>query len=263
MIFIPIFIFCLGLLVGSFLNVVIFRLNTGRSVVTGRSRCDRCDRTLSWYELVPVFSFLGLRGKCRSCQTELSFQHPIIELLTGIVFALLYTTIVMADPLSLVTWATFVFALVISSLLIVITVYDFKHKIVPDKIVYPFILISFLSVFWGLFFGGATFNLLNALIAGPALALPFFLLWFFSQGRAMGFGDVKLALGIGWLVGIEGSLTVFLLSFWIGAIVGLFLLAISKRHSFKSEVPFAPFMITALAITVIWGITVQQIFPLW
>ncbi|MFS6809963.1 prepilin peptidase, partial [Staphylococcus aureus] len=95
------------------------------------------------------------------------------------------------------------------------------------------------------------------------LSAPFFFLWFFSKGRLMGFGDVKLALGVGFLVGIAGSITVFLLSFWLGAIIGLLLIAVSKVHGLKSEIPFAPFMIVALGFVALWGVSVSSLFPIW
>lgn len=261
MIVLPIIIFGLGLIIGSFLNVVILRLNTGRSVAKGRSKCARCSRTLSWYELIPVFSFLGLRGKCKTCKTQISFQYPFVELITGIVFVLLYTKTILVSGLTMGPLITFIGGGIIASLLIVMTIYDLKHKIIPDKIVYPFIVFSLLSVFWNAFTIPG-FMIVPAILSGIVLSAPFFFLWFFSKGRAMGFGDVKLALGIGWLVGMIGSVTVFLLSFWIGAIVGLLLMAVAHSRM-KSEIPFAPFLVIALFLVSICGVTVQTLFPLW
>ncbi len=152
-------------------------------------------------------------------------------------------------------------SLAITSLLIVITVYDIRHKIIPDNIVYPFIAISLLSIFWKYFFTPG-FNIAPAVISGILLSVPFFFLWFFSKGKAMGFGDVKLALGIGWLVGISGSIAVFLLSFWIGAVVGLLLMASSKAEM-KSQIPFAPFLLVAYFIVSVWGVNLSTLFPIW
>ncbi len=258
----PVIIFGLGLIVGSFLNVVIFRLNTGRSIATGRSKCARCSKTLSWHELIPVFSFLSQRGKCRSCKAPVSFQYPLVELITGLVFVLMYTHIVLAQGFVLSSWIAFLFSMIIASLLIVITVYDLRHKIIPTKISYPFIALSLISVVWK-FLTIPGFSFGNALLAGLLLAAPFFFLWFFSKGRWMGFGDVLLALGMGPLVGITGAITVFLLSFWIGALAGLVLIAFSKAYGIKSEVPFAPFMVAALFIVGIFGVTLSTLFPLW
>lgn len=262
MVFLPVIIFIFGLLIGSFLNVVILRLNTGRSIANGRSKCATCDRTLSWYELIPVFSFLSLRGKCRTCKTQISFQYPFVELITALLFVILYTRIILQQGFDLCSWIAFLFSVTVGAMLIVITIYDLRHKIIPDKIVYPFIVLSFVSIIWKV----ATipsFSFLNAILAGFALSAPFFFLWFFSKGKLMGFGDVKLALGIGWLVGLAGSVTVFLLSFWFGAIVGLLLLGLSKAHGMKSEIPFAPFMIFALFVVGVYGVTLSNLFPIW
>lgn len=261
MILLPIVVFGLGLIIGSFLNVVILRLNTGRSIATGRSTCARCSTKLSWYELVPVFSFLGLRGKCKTCKEHISFQYPLVELITGIIFVLLYTKEILPMGFTFISTVSFLGGATIASLLIVMLVYDAKHKIIPDTVVYPFIVLAGLSVLWKSFTTSGTV-VVPLIISGLLLATPFFLLWFFSKGKAMGFGDVKLALGMGALVGIAGSITIFLLSFWIGAIVGLLLIA-SSRAGMKTQIPFAPFLIIALFLVSICGVTIQSLFPLW
>ncbi len=262
MILLPLFIFGLGLIIGSFLNVVILRINTGRSMVTGRSACARCNRTLAWYDLVPVLSFLALRGKCRTCKTDISFQYPFVELITAITFVLLYSHTLTTFGLTGMALLVFAFLATIASLLIVIFVYDIRHHIVPDSVVYSFIILSVAAVVWRtLVLGQGGFGI--GIIQGVIVALPFFLLWACSKGRLMGFGDVKLALGMGWLLGLSVGLAAFIFSFWIGAVVGLVLLAISRRHSMKSQIPFAPFLILGLAIAGLWGIGILTLFPLW
>ncbi len=261
MIFLPIIIFGLGLIIGSFLNVVILRLNTGRSIANGRSKCTRCSNTLSWYELIPVFSFIGLRGKCRTCKNPISFQYPVVELVTALTFIVLYTKILLPQGFNFVSILSFIGTLTIASLLIVIMVYDFKHKIIPDKIVIPFIVISFFSIIWK----ALTINnfvVLPYILAGFAVAAPFFLIWLISKGKAMGFGDVKLALGMGWLLGMSLGFSMFFLSFWIGSVVGLLLIALSHAK-LKSQIPFAPFLIIALFIVSVWNISLQTLFPIW
>ncbi len=262
MILIPLLVFAFGLLVGSFLNVVILRINTGRSVATGRSKCARCDRTLAWYELVPVFSFLGLRGKCRTCKIDISFQYPLVELATAIVFIVAYTRLVIVGGFTAHAWLLFLFAVVAASLLIVIAVYDMRHKIIPDIIVYPFILLSIVAVFYRAF-AAPHVPLWTGLVSGVLVALPLFLIWYFSKGRAMGFGDVKLMLGIGWILGLAAGFTALLLAFWIGGIAGLFLLGLTRKYRMKSEVPFGPFLIIAFCIVALWGVTIQTLFPVW
>lgn len=262
MILLPLVVFAIGLLIGSFLNVVVLRMNTGRSVVTGRSACARCNHTLRWYELVPVFSFIGLRGKCRTCRNHISVQYPIVELITGIVFMLLYTKFLIGG-FTLGAWITFGFAAVVAALLIVITVYDLRHKIIPDQVVYPLMLLAFASIIWRAVQDPYTTSAWGLILGGLVVALPFFVLWYFSKGRAMGFGDVKLALAIGWLVGITQGFTAVLLAFWIGAIVGLVLVGISRRYGMKSEIAFGPFLVIGLCIVVFWGVTIQSLFPVW
>src|SRR3989344_7311171 len=132
-IFIIIF-FTLGLIIGSFLNVVIYRLHTGKSL-GGRSTCMSCSTTLSWYELIPVFSFLGLKGRCKNCSTKISIQYPLVELATGLIFASLF--------LKLQTFGvSYVYYALMFSLLVVIAVYDLKHKIIPDKLSFIFGLLA-------------------------------------------------------------------------------------------------------------------------
>ncbi|MES2225091.1 MAG: prepilin peptidase [Patescibacteria group bacterium] len=262
MLLLPLFIFIFGLIIGSFLNVVILRMNTGRSIANGRSKCARCSVPLSWYELIPVFSYLGLRGKCKTCSEHISFQYPIVELLTGITFTILYGAALHAHGFTLIGLLVFLFSIKVASLLIIIFVYDIKHSIIPDAIVYLFILLSLVSIAWNMF-------LIPGFAAGPAIvygvlvALPFFLLWYFSKGAFMGFGDVKLALGMGWLLGLVGGFSAVMFSFWIGGIVGLFLLAVSRKHSMRSQVPFAPFLILGTFIVGVWGITLTSLFQLW
>lgn len=262
MIFLPVLIFFLGLLVGSFLSVVIIRMNTGRSVVSGRSMCMTCSRTLAWYELVPVFSFLALRGKCRTCKREISFQDPFVELITGILFVLLYSTYVIGGGFTAIAWAQFAFASIVAALAIVMGVYDLRHKIIPDSVVFPFITLSLVAVIWQAFVVQlGSFEVL--LFRGVVVALPFFLLWHFSKGRAMGFGDVKLALGIGWLLGLVKGFTAIIYSFWLGAIVGIFLIAYSKRFHLKSEVPFAPFLLVGLFLVGVLQLTLETLPLVW
>lgn len=262
MIFIPIIVFGLGLIIGSFLNVVILRLNTGRSIAKGRSKCPRCSNVLSWYELIPVFSFLGQKGKCRSCKAPISFQYPLIELITALVFVLIYTHIILDQGFTIYAWVSFLFSTIVASLLIVVTVYDIRHKIIPPKISYPFVILGFISIIWKVMTIPG-FSFINNVLAGLLLAAPFFFLWFFSKGKWMGFGDIVLALGIGWLVGTTGAIAVFLLSFWIGALAGLVLIAFSNAYGIKSEVPFAPFLVLALFIVGVFGVTLSTLFPIW
>ncbi len=270
-------LFVFGAIIGSFLNVVILRYNTGRTL-QGRSSCHSCGTTLTWIDLVPVFSYVFLRGKCRTCTSKISGQYVIVEILTGMLFALsgwfwmgkyipLDTPEMMSTPISpRFILLKLILTLIIVSFLVVITVYDYKHKIIPNGFVYAFAAVAFIFNCFAPQQDSIAFMWpeLTTIVAGPALALPFYLLWLFSGGRWMGLGDAKLALGIGWMLGLTQGISALLIAFWLGAIVSVILLifqevwkGLSKenmfRHKFKlprlnmkSEIPFAPFLIIGL-----------------
>lgn len=141
------FIFVFGTICGSFLNCVIYRLEIGESFLKGRSYCPHCKHVLTWQDLIPIFSFLILKGKCRYCHQKISWQYPLVELATGILFVstLIYffsKTSILVN--SAMTELTSIYYLVIACFLIIIFVYDLKHYIIPDKVIYPAIAIAFL-----------------------------------------------------------------------------------------------------------------------
>jgi prepilin signal peptidase PulO-like enzyme (type II secretory pathway) len=242
-IFVGIF-FVFGLIIGSFLNVVILRLNTGRSF-DGRSGCMSCMHKLSWYELIPVFSFLGLGGRCKDCKSKISIQYPLVEFITGVIFALLFFKFQELFYYNIFVFGfTFFYYAFAFSLLFVITVYDLRHKIIPDSLAIIFGLLAFLGLF---LFNNTIFSFhiptLADFSAGFLIALPFALFWFVSSGRWMGLGDAKLAVGLGWLLGMSQVFSATVIAFWIGAIIGLLLVIFSKRYGMKSEIPFAPYLV--------------------
>jgi leader peptidase (prepilin peptidase)/N-methyltransferase len=247
--------FVLGAIIGSFLNVVILRMNTGKGL-TGRSICFSCSRTLSTLELIPIVSFFAQGCKCRGCKRRISWQYPIVEIVTGLIFALIISNASMLS-LGVEQWLSYsVFYAIAFSLLVVIAGYDMRHKIIPDKAVYAFISLSFfapLVTFDALpYFGSAW---IDHIVAGLALALPFALIWFFSRGRLMGFGDAKLALGIGFLLGLSQGVAAIMLAFWIGAVVGVILLLLKRTNlTIKSEIPFAPFLALGGAIAFLFHV---------
>lgn len=236
--------FLLGLIIGSFLNVVICRYNTARSF-GGRSMCLSCSEEIDWHDLVPLFSFLVLRGRCRSCQSKISWQYPLVEFITGIIFALLFW------KFEYLFWSgAWLFALHLAfyaaafSLALVIAVYDLKHKIIPDVVVFVFGALAFL----GLFLFQAGFFLphwpsLWDMSVGIFAALPFAALWFLSRGTWMGLGDAKLMLGLGWLLGAQNTVFALFIAFGLGFLVGVAMLIVSKKYHLRSEIPFAPFLV--------------------
>ncbi len=241
---IAIIFFVFGIIIGSFLNVVILRYNTGRTL-GGRSACMTCVRSLSWYELIPVGSFLIQNGKCRGCKSKISIQYPLVEVITGFIFSaifLKFQNLFWMDTTAFTV--TLVFYSILFSLLLIIAVYDIRHKIIPDLLCAIFGIIAFIGLF--LFSAGSFAPHCPGLydfLAGPILALPFAFIWLISKGKWMGLGDAKLAVGLGWMLGLSLGFSALILSFWIGAVVGILLLTFSKNHSAKTEIPFAPFLV--------------------
>ncbi|MDP2664327.1 MAG: prepilin peptidase, partial [bacterium] len=221
--FFSVVIFLLGLIIGSFLNCLIYRLETEESFWKGRSFCPRCRHKLSWQDLIPVLSFFLLRRKCRYCKELISWQYPLIEIATGLLFLLIFN------------FQFSIFNFIIASLLIVIFVYDLKYYIIPDKIVYPAILVSGI---WYTVYGLALYTVYSALGAA-AFFLSIVLL---SRGKWMGFGDVKLAFLMGLFLGWPNVFIALFLAFFIGAVLGVILI-ISGKKQLSSEIPFGPFLV--------------------
>jgi len=244
--------FVFGAVIGSFLNVVSLRLNTGVGL-DGRSMCMACGKTLTWKELVPIASFFLQGGKCRNCKGKISWQYPLVEAATGALFALIFWKFggLSGSPVFLLPTLIYLIA---TCLLVVVTVYDIRHKIIPDRLVYAFDAIALISVF----IGGT--SLVHAphlwtLAAGPLLAAPFALLWLVSKGTWIGLGDAKLVLGIGWLLGLNGGANAVILAFWVGAVVGVaWMLASYGRWKRRVEIPFGPFLIAGMYLALIFGI---------
>ncbi|MFZ2556151.1 MAG: prepilin peptidase [Minisyncoccia bacterium] len=258
----------LGLIFGSFANVVILRY--GKKSIGGRSVCPACGTTLKWYELLPVLSWLALRGKCGTCSARISIQYPIVEMLMATGF--LAVGLAPSPLLVQVLGAAIVF------LFVVIAVYDTYTMLMPDQWVFSFAALALASSAYALFVSGTEWTpILILLAAGPAVALPLFCMWYFSDGAWMGFGDVKFSLGIGWLLGTAYGLLALVYAFILGAVVGLFLLSIPRLlvalrkigitsfqeggtgFTMKSEVPFGPFLI--LGTSIIWLATLYSYEP--
>jgi len=232
------FIFSLGLAVGSFLNCLIYRLETGPDLLKRRSFCPYCKNILSWPDLIPILSFLFLKGKCRYCQQKISRQYPLVEIATAIIFLLISLTIS--------NFYTMVYLLLISCFLIVIFVYDLKHYLIPDKLIYPAIFLAFLYQL-------SNFSIfLNPLLSAILSSAPFLLIVLISKGKWLGLGDVKLTFFMGLFLGFPNILVALFFSFLIGAIIGMGLV-ISRQKTLKSEIPFGPFLVTGTFISLFWG----------
>ena len=229
---IAIALFALGSILASFMAVVSERLHTGQSWVNDRSRCNSCSEELHAIDLVPVVSWLFLRGRCRKCGSKVPYAYAVGELALGMLFVLSYLSLGLT--LSLVP---FLLALVT---LTFIVLYDLRHTIVPP--ISSTLLIVFSAAYATLAYG-LTPMLGSALMMAGIVGLGFFLLFALSRGRAMGLGDAPVALALALLVGGSMALPGLLFSFWIGAVVGIgILVSHPKGHRIGIEVPFVPFL---------------------
>ncbi len=250
-----IFSFIAGTIIGSFLNVVAIRFNTGKGI-NGRSMCMACGKTLTWQELIPILSFLIQSGSCRKCRSKISWQYPVVEFLAGVFFVLIFYTF---PPVALLQGITTFIYLLITCLLLVISVYDIKHKIIPNPLVYTFGAVSLLNLFVGgsSLIHGTTWL---AVLAGPILALPFASIWYFSKGTWMGLGDAKLVLGIGWLLGLNEGINAIVLAFWIAAVISIaWLYATQKKFKPRTEIPFGPYLILGMYLVLLFGLQVMDL----
>lgn len=253
-------IFIFGLIIGSFLNVVIFRMGSGRTL-GGRSKCMSCGKVLKWYMLFPLLSYIFQRGRCSYCKAKLSMQYPIIEALTGllVVMAAVHSgvSLFFFEPISFVKFLIDGIAL---ATLVLIATYDVRHKIIPDQLSFTFAITGLLALGMRAYMGEWP-NLMPLfvsapkwldLVAAPLLALPVAAIWYFSKGRAMGLGDAKLIWGAAWFLGLIGGLSSIVFAFWFASIPSIFLL-ITKKGNMHTEVPFGPFIAFAVVLVYFFG----------
>lgn len=257
------FLFLLGLCTGSFLNVVIYRLNHNLSPIGGRSFCPHCKRKIKWQDNLPLLSFFLLRGRCRSCHSPISWQYPLVEIATGLAFLLIGWLVLGSRSLSpLHCYISIFLNCYIVASLIAIFVSDLRYQVIPDEVVYPGMVIALLSRLRdgmapqpsaaGIFNVLPVAQLGSVLLAGLAAAAFFWFLVLVTRGKGMGMGDVKLAGLMGFLLGFPQVLVALFLAFLTGAAVGVILVLLEKR-GFGDQIPFGPFLVAATAVSWLWG----------
>ena len=237
-----VFLFLLGLCVGSFLNCWVYRLNHGLSVMRGRSFCPKCRHQLAWRDNIPLLSFLFLRGRCRCCHSPIASYYPLVELAGGVL-----TVLVISSQLSVIS-------LILAYFLLAVFVSDWLYQTIPDQIVYPAIILTgfyLLITNYGL--------LITNLFSGLAAAGFFGALVWLTKGKGMGLGDVKLAGLMGLILGWPRIALAIILAFLTGAIVGVILVLLNKK-TMRSQIAFGPFLIAATFISLFWG---EKIIKIW
>ncbi|WP_407308271.1 prepilin peptidase [Desulfosporosinus sp. SB140] len=243
----------LGLLIGSFLNVVIYRVPRGESVVSPGSHCPKCGHALRAWELIPVVSFLIQGGQCRSCQSPISWRYPIVELLTGFLF---YLTGELAFNMALHP-ARLLLDLVFISVLIALSLIDLDTFCLPDVLTLPL---------WGLGILGAFLlpgspngweSVLSSLGAGG-------LFWVIAKvyPQGMGFGDVKLVAALGAFLGFPSIFLAIFSGSFLGALIGIFYI-LTGHKSFRQQIPFGPYLSLGGVLALLWGVRIFDWYWIW
>ncbi len=241
-------IIILGLLVGSFLNCLAYRLPRQEKIMLVRSHCPKCLKVLSWLELIPVVSFILQKAHCRSCQQKISWQYPIAEIITALVFwaVIINFQLSIFNKFSITQLLTVFFYLFIASILILIFLIDLNDGVILDSIIWPSVIIVFVSQ---IFLGQNWQNLLLAAAIGGGW---FGLQYLISRGRWIGAGDIGLGVLMGVILGDLLLVVALFLAYVGGAIIGLILMAFKKKH-WQSALPFAVFLAPATFVVMLWG----------
>ncbi len=286
--YLTIIAFLVGLGIGSFINVITIRFQPDQNIsfsklVSGRSRCPFCFHQLKWSDLIPIFSFIFLRGKCRYCGKKISWQYPVVELSTALIFSgIVYKfltlesirLLIITNPIPLWLIIALLIFLFYAAILIIVSIIDIRHYLIPDKFIFWGIVVALLTdVFFyltslknanfpscGLNFLGSYLNyfncqlnilvsyLLGALVIGGFL----FLIYALTKEKGMGFGDVKLGILIGLMLGLTNGILALILAFIIGSIFAIILMALKKKN-LKAMIPFGPFLSLGFFTVIFFG----------
>ncbi len=242
-VFIYIFVFLVGLIIGSFLNVCIYRIPEGKSILWPNSHCPACHKSLNWYHNIPVLSYIALGGRCSFCRKKISLRYPSVEFLTGFLFFAVFHRF----GLSFVScvYAFFV------SLLVIITFIDLDFQIIPDVISLPGIVAGFLCSFAVPWLNWSD-SLFGILLGGGSLLLVAKVYKLLAKVDGMGGGDIKLLAMIGAFLGWKAILPVIFLSSMVGCLIGIPLM-LFKGSGTKLAIPFGPFLALAAVIYMLYG----------
>ena len=228
-------LFLLGLIFGSFVSAVSYRIPRNINFTKGRSFCDSCKKELFWYDNIPLFSYLLYQGKSRCCKKNISIRYPLIEIISGIMAVLLF-----------LHFGIMQFLIFYSIFLITLTIFiiDLEHQIIPDGLSWILILLGLI----GILLSPQNINLYSSLFSGFVFSFALLLLHIITKGKGMGLGDVKLAIGLGIILNLSKGLTWLMLSFLTGGVIASILL-ITGRAKLKTKIAFGPFLIFAFWLT--------------
>lgn len=267
---IPFIFGILGLIVGSFLNVVVIRF--GKQHLGGRSACPQCKKTLTWYELIPVVSYLVQRGLCRKCKASISAQYPIVEIITGVLFYFASIMMIYAwNPEAIVLSILLGISLfIIISFIVLIGVYDTHYQLIPNRWFLGLVITSIIYlVFWYIQQGyDASFvpEILLFHSVGLLIALPFLAIWFFSKGRWMGFGDILLIGWMGLFFGLWLGVSSVFLGIYVGGLFALGMILVKRIQGISyatlrtTRIAFGPFILIGWILTEIFFIDIFSWF---
>ncbi len=284
--------FLAGLIIGSFLNALIYRLEIGRGL-GGRSFCPKCKKEIKWYDLFPVVSWLVLGGKCRYCKANISDQYPLVELATGFLFAAIgphflsgagldsgqagsffihfsaSTLTVIPAPSSVIPAQAgiqsmlgifnLLFWLVFAAGLAAIFVYDLKHQIIPNEIIYTLLVLGLVFVGVNTALLGHYQYLIDHLLSGLVAGGFFYILAMISGGKWMGGGDIKLVAFMGLVLGWPGIIVALYAGFILGAVFGAISL-VSGQKKLGSKIPFGPFLVTGTFISFFFLVQILAVY---
>ena len=238
-----ILIFILGLIVGSFCNVCIYRIPKNESIIYPASHCSKCRSKIKPVDNIPLLSFILLKGRCRNCKSKISIQYPMVEFLSGLIYLIIY----LIYGLSVQT----LIYIILSSALIIIAFIDLNEQIVPDVISLPGIVTGFIISFFVPYISFIN-SALGVVVGGGIILIIALVGSMIFKKEAMGGGDVKLAAMIGAFLGWRYTIISLFLGFFLGALAGIFLI-LSKIKSKEEMVPFGPFIALGSLITLLWG----------
>lgn len=249
----------MGLIIGSFLNCLIWRLHTGESL-DGRSHCPKCGQQINWYDNIPVLSFLLLRGRCRYCRKKISWQYPIVELTTGLLFLIAFARIFPKEaflspayPFHPADFLVLFRDWFLIAVMVIVFIYDLRWYLILDVITLPAAAVLFLTnlgimVLEGRAWPGLAYLLLSGIIGGSFFLLQFLV----SRGRWIGGGDIRLGFLMGLALGWPGIMIALFLAYFLGSFVGLGLIASGKKE-WGSKVPLGTFLSVATLAALFWG----------